>query len=82
MIDDDQHAERFPLRAAFEDYRPAPRDIVPRAHAEHAVDDLRRLADGSAQVTVTHYELTEAGVAEYRETVTIAHPIMPKDENH
>jgi hypothetical protein len=64
---------RDPLRAAFDDHRRAHPDVVPR-HVEHTVDDLRRLADGAAQVQVTHYEMTPEGITKYTEWATIAQP--------
>jgi hypothetical protein len=64
---------RDPLRAVFDDHQRAPRDVVP--HAEHSLDDLRRMADGTALVTVTHYELDERGVTRHSERVTITAPI-------
>lgn len=69
----DSHDDRDPVRAAFDDYQRAPRDVVP--HVEHTVDDLRRLADGAAQVQVTHYEMSEHGVTRHTEWVTITRPI-------
>lgn len=72
MIDDEHQDERDPLRAAFADRQRAPRDVVP--HVEHSLDDLRRLADGTAQVTLTHYELGEDGVTSHSELVTITAP--------
>ncbi|KLI07905.1 hypothetical protein ACT17_02820 [Mycolicibacterium conceptionense] len=73
-MSDDNRDERDPLRAAFTDHQRAPRDVVPRA-VEHTVDDLRRLADGTAQVQVTHYEITADGITKQTEWVGIAQPI-------
>ena len=75
---DDEHQDvRDPLRAAFADHRRAPRDVVPR-HVEHTVDDLRRLVDGTAQVQVTHYEMTGDGITKHTEWATIAQPFTTK----
>ncbi|MCV7379958.1 hypothetical protein BST11_15360 [Mycobacterium alsense] len=74
MTDDD------PLRAAFDNHQRAPRDIVP--HVEHTLDDLRRLADGTLQVQVTHYEMSEYGVTQFTEWATVAHPIANTREEH
>ncbi|TLH72960.1 hypothetical protein C1S82_13010 [Mycolicibacterium cosmeticum] len=72
--------ERFPLRAAFEDYRPAPRELpIARPHAGHSVDDLRRLADGSEQVQMSHYEMTEQGVTKHTEWVGITRPLIKEE---
>lgn len=74
MTDDD------PLRAAFDNHQRAPRDIVP--HVEHTVDDLRRLADGTAQVQVTHYEMSEHGITRHTEWATITRPLKnDREEN-
>ncbi|MBU8810706.1 hypothetical protein KL953_17630 [Mycolicibacterium goodii] len=75
MINDDDHDMRDPLRAAFTDYRRAPRDVVART-AEHSLDDLHHMADGASQVTVTHYELGEHGITRHTEQVTITAPII------
>jgi hypothetical protein len=72
MNDDEDQDVRDPIQAAFDDYRRAPRDVVPKV--EHSLDDLRLLAGGGAQVTVTHYELGEDGITRHREHVTIAAP--------
>jgi hypothetical protein len=72
--DEDQDGGRDPIEAAFADYRRAPRDVVP--YAEHSLDDLRLLADGTAQVTVTHYEYDENGVTWHSERVGIAAPFI------
>ena len=75
----DHPDSRDPLRSAFENFRRAPRDIVRKI--EHSLDDLRRMADGTAQVTVTHYEVTEDedgvpnGITRRSERVTITAPI-------
>jgi hypothetical protein len=73
MIDDNADG-RDPLRAAFDDYQPAPRDVVPPARVEHPLDDLRALADGDGNVTVTHYEMTPEGVTRHVERVGIGAP--------
>lgn len=75
MINDNEQDDmRDPLRAAFTDHERAPRDVVPRA-VEHTVDDLQRLADGTAQVQLTHYEMTADGITKHTEWVGIAQPI-------
>lgn len=74
MIDDNGEGMCDPLRAAFTDHRRAPRDVVP--HVKHSLDVLRHLADGTAQVTVTHYQLGEHGVTRHVERATITAPII------
>jgi hypothetical protein len=64
-----------PIAAAFEQYEPAPRDVVPR-RVEHTVDDLRRLADGRTAVKVVHYEYGADGVTRHESWTTIARPII------
>jgi hypothetical protein len=64
-----------PIAAAFDQHRRAPRDVVPRT-VNHAVGDVRRLADGAQQVLVTHYETTEHGVTKHTEWATITQPII------
>lgn len=73
MIHDEE--PRDPLAAAFDSYERAPKDVVPK-QVDHTVDDLRRLADGSAQVQVTHYELDEHGITRHTEWVSIAPPVI------
>lgn len=81
--DDDS---RDPLRAAFTDYTPAPRDVVPRSssstveelHAiQSAVSALIPMADTTQ--AVTHYEMTADGITKCTERVTITRPITPKE---
>jgi len=80
MIDDDQD-DRDPIEAAFADHQRAPRDVVPRT-VEHTVDDLRQLADGGAQATVTHYDIGPEGITRHVELVTITAPFThPREEN-
>ncbi|MGB3483614.1 MAG: hypothetical protein WBB07_15550 [Mycobacterium sp.] len=79
QIEHDNQDGRDPLRAAFTDYRRAPRDVVPCV--EHSVDDLQRLADGGATVQITHYSLDEHGISRHAEHVTITAPITRKDTN-
>ncbi len=73
MIDSEDQDQRDPLRAAFESHQRAPHDVVP-PH-EHSVDALRRLADGTEQVQISHYEITEHGVLKHTEWSTITRPI-------
>lgn len=75
MNDTDDQDARDPLRAAFDDYQRAPRDIVPRT-VEHSVDDLHLLANSDAQVTITHYEVDARGVTRHCERVTITAPFI------
>lgn len=70
--------ERDPLRAAFQSYERAPRDVVPRV--EHGAEDLRRLADGTTQVEVTHYEMTADGITKHTEWATVTRPIDTEGE--
>ncbi|MGE3844118.1 MAG: hypothetical protein AB7I50_21305 [Vicinamibacterales bacterium] len=70
--------QRDPLRAAFTDHQRAPRDIVP--HVEHGAGDLRRLADGTKQVQITHYEMTADGITKHAEWATITRPITTEGE--
>jgi hypothetical protein len=89
-MNDDGQDVRDPLRAAFDDYQRAPRDVVPRT-VEHTVDDLRRLADCGAEVLVTHYEVHEettetgetviAGIVKRTEWVAVTQPIMNNRED-
>jgi hypothetical protein len=74
--------DRDPLRAAFDNHQRAPREEVPRHTVEHSVDDLRRLADGTATVTLTHYEFGEDGITRHVvENVTITEPFThPRKE--
>ncbi|BBZ34064.1 hypothetical protein [Mycolicibacterium confluentis] len=81
MIDDEDRDAHDPIQAAFDDYRSAPRDIVPR-RVEHSLDDLRLLADGTAQVTVTHYEYNEHGVTAHSECVGITAPFIKSEREH
>lgn len=71
---DDGQDTRDPLRAAFDDHRRAPRDVVPR-HVAHSIDDLRQLADGRTAVKVVHYEYDSDGVTRHESWTTIARPI-------
>jgi hypothetical protein len=68
---------RDPLRAAFQDYGRAPRDVVPPT--PHRLDDLRALADGGP-VTVTHYEMTPEGITRHVETVGVAKPFTERTQ--
>ena len=77
MIDDEDQDERDPLRAAFDDHQRPPRDVVPRT-VEHSLDDLRLMAHGTAEVTLTHYEVSELGVTRHVERVTITEPFFGK----
>lgn len=70
-------SSRDPIAAAFEQHQRARRDVVPR-HAQHSVDDLRRLADGTTQVQVTHYEMTADGITKHTEWATVTQPITTK----
>ena len=76
--DEHEHDARDPIAAAFADHQRAPRDVVPPRHIEHSVDDLHRLADGGAQVTVTHYEMDENGITRHSEQITVTAPITGK----
>lgn len=67
-----------PIAAAFADYRRAPRDVVPRT-VKHSLDALYQMADGTTQVTVTHYEYDENGVTRHSETVSIAPPFIKSE---
>lgn len=71
----DNEDQRDPLRAAFADHQRAPRDVIPPRQHGHSVDALRRLADGTTQVQVTHYEMTPDGITKHTEWVTITQPI-------
>jgi hypothetical protein len=82
MIDDeDQDGGRDPIEAAFANYRRAPRDVVPRT-VVHSLDDLRILADGAAQVTVTHYEYNDDGVTAHSERVGITAPFIESEREN
>lgn len=70
----DESDGRDPLRAAFQDHRRAPRDVVPPSR--HDIDDLAALA--GTTVVVRHYELTLTGVREYTKRVEICTPITLK----
>lgn len=64
---------RDPIEAAFSEYRRASRDDVLRTvehTVEHTVEDLRRLADGSAQVTITHSAPTASHGTATQVTIT------------
>ena len=64
-----------PIAQAFATYRPAPRDIVPRA--VKPVDDLAALAGQT--VELTHHEIdTESGITTYTDRITVTAPILPK----
>lgn len=81
--DDGEHQDvRDPLRAAFDDYRPAPLDVVPPRNVEHTIDDLRRLADGTTQVLVTHYEVNEHGVTRHTEWVSVTQPVTNSEQEN
>lgn len=73
MSNDDEHIEntRDPLRAAFEDYTPPPRDIVPKQPYTGTNEDLHAL-DGQT-LPVTYWD-RDAG-RPFTETVIITRPI-------
>ena len=62
-----------PIQQAFDNYQPAPKDVVPRGEPDWTTDDLAALAGES--VDVTH--LTEDGPV--TETITITAPITRED---
>ncbi|MBA4855774.1 hypothetical protein [Nocardia farcinica] len=63
MTDD----HRDPIRAAFEDYRRAPRDVVPRTPLP--VDDI---PTGTAEVV--YYEMTGDGIERITERIHVTTP--------
>lgn len=62
-----------PLKAAFDNYQPSPKDVVPRGEPTWQPTDLAALA--GQPVTVTH--LTEDGPV--TENVTITAPVTRED---
>jgi hypothetical protein len=83
--DNEDRGGRDPLRAAFDDYERAPRDVVPqrRPDVEHTARLLRRLADGHNVVEITHYDVGPDGVTKHVEKLTVCAPITshPKEQN-
>jgi hypothetical protein len=72
----DDHDDRDALAVAFADYRPAPRDIVPRT----ITDDLTDLATlAGALLEVAYYDFTPTGVAKHTERITVCKPMTRED---
>ncbi|NTY57949.1 hypothetical protein FEG63_00095 [Mycolicibacterium sphagni] len=70
-----------PIARAFTDYQRAPRDVVPHT-VHHSIDDLRRLADNTIQVMLTHYEMSDDGVTKHTEWATVTRPVtIDREEN-
>ncbi|KUH97951.1 hypothetical protein AU190_22260 [Mycolicibacterium acapulense] len=65
---------RDPLRAAFDDYQPARKELPPpAAHDDGGLADM-----AGETVTVTHYRTTSRGVTRFESRATITAPIYPK----
>lgn len=77
--EDEDEDQRDPLRAAFTDHERPPHDVVPHTPT-HSVDDLRRLADGTQQVKLSHYELTADGITQHIEWITVTRPVIDSRE--
>lgn len=69
MTDDN----RDPIAAAFEDYRPAPKELPSAPVVDDALDRV-----AGQTVELRHYQTTEHGVTQHVEHITITAPVYPK----
>ncbi|MBJ7401543.1 hypothetical protein [Mycolicibacterium sp.] len=67
---------RDPVAAAFANYKPAPRDIVPRTITDD-LEDLALLA--GTLLEIAYYDVTPNGVTRHNEHITVCEPITRED---
>jgi len=69
-----------PIAAAFANYTPAPRDVVPRQDRDGIAElDIDAMAGTTQQIR--YYEMTEDGVTEHIEHAIITAPITNLERN-